>query len=216
MSIWPVGQRGASVSERSCGQVRAFCPGFIAKKSPSDQKTVDKWWGKVVNCVKFRVEMEQQDTIGEQGGMIAQGVFVGTFVHSLDPKKRLTIPSGWREQVTVPNGLYVLPGVESEYLYVLPAQEIADKLKRIRGHSIADAKARQFARILGSQSDLVSWDSQGRIRIKDELLNHARLTDQVVLVGTFEGFELWNPESWKKTGSMDQSSLGEAARYVGF
>ena len=145
-----------------------------------------------------------------------QGVFVGTFVHSLDPKRRLTVPSEWRDHVGDPSTLYVLPGVDDRYLNVFPAREMVQRLQRLRNLSIADAKARQFARILGSQSQLAPWDSAGRIRIKDELLEFAGLTDQVVLAGMIDGFALWNPERWKTVSSADAASLGEAARHVSF
>jgi len=145
-----------------------------------------------------------------------QGAFVGNFTHSLDPKKRLTIPSEWRAQVWSPKSLYVLPDVHHKCLCVFPAEEMVRRLEKMRQHSIADTKARHFARVLASQSDLVSWDSQGRIRIKDELLNFAGLVDQVVLVGAFDRFELWNPDHWSNVGGMDGGNLEEAARYVGF
>ena len=91
------------------------------------------------------------------------------------------------------------------------------RLEKLRNLSIADIQGRQLARTLASRSDLVPWDSQGRIRIKDDLLDYAALVNQVVLVGTFDGFELWSPEKWKEqTSSVDQPKLGEAARYVGF
>ena len=91
------------------------------------------------------------------------------------------------------------------------------RMERLRNLSIADEKGRQLARTLASRSDLVPWDSQGRIRIKDTLLEFAELQNQVVLVGTFDGFELWNPDTWnKQLDTMSQSNLGEAARYVGF
>ena len=145
---------------------------------------------------------------------LSSGVFVGSFLHSLDPKRRLTIPSEWRD-IAGPGTLYVLPGIDQACLCVFPGQELVQRLHRIRNHSIADPKARQFARVLGSQSQLLPWDSQGRIRIKDELLASARLVNQVVLVGAFERFELWDPELWKATGSMDRANLSDAARYVG-
>ena len=149
--------------------------------------------------------------------MAGQGVFVNTYTHSLDSKKRLTIPSDWRELVGVPRGLFVLPGVNDKCLCVYPAREMTRRLEKLRNLSIADEKGRQFARTLASRADLVPWDSQGRIRVKDELLGYADLVNQVVLVGTFDGFELWSPDRWKEqTGSLDQPDLGEAARYVGF
>lgn len=145
------------------------------------------------------------------------GVFVNTFTHSLDSKKRLTIPADWRELVGVPGKLFVLPGVNDKCLCVYPAREMARRLKRLGELSIADEKGRQFARTLASRSDLVPWDAQGRIRIKDDLLDFAGLASQVVLVGTFDGFELWSPEQWNaQVGTSEAENLKEAAKYVGF
>ena len=90
------------------------------------------------------------------------------------------------------------------------------RIQAIRSQSIADAQASQFARILGSQSQLAPWDTAGRIRVKDELLGYAKLSESVVLIGAFAYFELWNPELWKQTSSTGATDLGEAARYVGF
>jgi MraZ protein len=146
----------------------------------------------------------------------AKGVFVSTFKHSLDPKRRLTIPAEWRDQVGTPNNLYVLQSVHEKCLCIYPAAEIMGRMKNIRQHSIADKMARQFARVLASKSDLVAWDSQGRIRIKDELLEYAGLVDEVVLVGAFDCFEVWTPERLKESGGLDDNSIKDAAQYVGF
>lgn len=159
--------------------------------------------------------MDEKDTGGRDEG--AAGVFVGVFTHGLDSKKRLTIPSDWRELAGVSKILIVMPGVNEQCLCVYPAREIARRMERIRSLSIADERGRQFSRTLASRSDNAPWDSQGRIRIKDELLSYAGLKTDVALVGTFDGFELWSPEKWKQQqSSVTQASHGEAARYVGF
>ena len=160
--------------------------------------------------------MQQENTQQVIEGAM-QGVFVNTYVHSLDTKKRLTIPRDWREMVGVPERLFVLPGVNDKCLCVYPEREMTRRMQRLQNLSIADRKGRQLARTLAARSDLSGWDTQGRIRIKDELLNYAELINQVVLVGTFDGFELWNPDQWNEIStSMDQESIGEAAQYVGF
>jgi MraZ protein len=147
----------------------------------------------------------------------AGGVFVGRFTHSLDPKRRITIPSDWRELVGVPRRLLVLPGVNDKCLCVYPVHEVMRRRESLGRLSIADEKGRQFARSLASRSDQVSIDPQGRIRIKDDLLEFAGLTNVVVMSGTFDGFELWNPDRWnEQIGLTGQSSMGEAAKYVGF
>jgi len=148
----------------------------------------------------------------------AGGGFASNFLHSLDPKKRLTIPSVWRAQVGEPQSLYVLPGMNNEKcLYVYPAREMSRRLEKFRKISIGDKKARMFARLLASSSDLIAWDSQGRIRIKDELLASAGIVSRVKLVGAWDRFEVWNPEEWDKNcASVDPAAMEDAVRYVEF
>ena len=159
--------------------------------------------------------MERSD-IRQLSDWLTKGSFVGTFKHSLDSKKRLTIPSGWRDVANDPD-LFVLPGVNIKCLYVFPVQEMMRRLEKFRSVSIADAKAQQFARAFFSRACQIPWDSQGRMRVNDDLLEYAELTNQVVLVGVGNRFELWSPDIWKEQQeSMDQPSFMEAAQYIGF
>lgn len=145
-----------------------------------------------------------------------QNVFVDTFVHGLDAKKRLTIPSEWRSLVGVPERLFVLPSSIAKCLNVYPAREMARRLQKIRDVSEVDVETQNFMRDLSSNANLVPWDAQGRIRIKDSLLEYAGLTSEVVLVGVFNRFELWSPEEWKlKQSAIDQQRLFNATRSVG-
>ena len=159
------------------------------------------------------MDKEYSDLEDEVSGL---GMFVGEFRHSLDPKRRLTIPSVWRSQVGTPRSLYVLPDFEHKCLNVFPAGEMIHRLARVRERAMADGKVRQFARVLGEASELLSWDSQGRIRIKDRLLEFAGLVDRVALIGALDRFELWNPDNRGGVDGFDQASLREAAEYVGF
>ena len=68
---------------------------------------------------------------------------------------------------------------------------------------------------MAAQSDLASWDSQGRIRIKDELLEFAHLADQVVMIGAFDRFEVWDAACLDEVGGLEREDLLEAAKYVG-
>lgn len=167
--------------------------------------------------------MDNDAIAGEEevGGL---GMFVGDYTHALDPKRRLTIPSGWRAQVGTNRSLYVLPDSDEHCLNLYPAAEMLPKLDKIRRLAMSDSKARHFARVLGRASELVSWDSQGRIRIKDRLLEFAGLETEVVMVGAIDRIELWSPGAatgvWSRSGSdlddeIDQAVLKEAGDYVG-
>lgn len=161
--------------------------------------------------VTKRGVMEQSDNLGVNGG------FVDHFLHTLDPKKRLTIPSEWRDRLVGKPAFFVLPGLGGERcLYVYPESEMAPRLVKLRKMGIGDKRARVFARALASRADLVGCDSQGRIRIKDELLDYAGLTSQVELIGLFNHFEIWNPERRKSADPIDEAIMEDAVRYVDF
>ena len=164
--------------------------------------------------VKLGVEMSEA-VASAPNKETEEGVFVGTYIHALDPKRRLTIPSQWRDRVDGRPSFYVMPDVGERCLCVFSGREMSRRLESIGHHSIVDRKARQFARVLASRSDLVDWDSQGRIRIKDELLEYAGIKDKATLVGNFRFFELWNPDNLKKSGVLDEADVIDAVRHVG-
>ncbi len=139
--------------------------------------------------------------------------FASEFLHSLDEKKRIIIPSIWREIVGEPKSIYVIPGLNEPCLYLYPTKQWNARLTRLQQTSYSEPKVRMFLRVLASQSEVVSWDTQGRIRIKDDLLRHAKLVSEVKLVGAWDRFELWSPEEWQKAlASVDQATMEEGRR----
>ncbi|MDR0994507.1 MAG: hypothetical protein LBN38_08110 [Verrucomicrobiota bacterium] len=148
--------------------------------------------------------------------LLDAGAFVGSYAHSLDPKRRVTIPSDWREAAGNPV-LFVLPGVDARCLYVVTAREMAQRLQKVRETSVANGEAQRFMRDFFSRADRVHMDAQGRIRVKDSLLEFAGVVSQMVLVGVGGRFELWSPERWNEQNSqLDQSKFAQAAQYIGF
>lgn len=160
-------------------------------------------------------QMERRVTT-EMDELLNAGAFVGRYVHTLDNKKRVTIPADWREAAGNPT-LFILPGVNVECLYVITAREMAQRLEKVRAASVANVQAQKFLRDFFSRADRVTLDAQGRIRVKDELLDYAGIINQMVLVGAGSRFELWSPEAWNEQNSqLDQSTFAEAAQYIGF
>lgn len=163
------------------------------------------------------IEMEEKSNHMGLGGIMGiQNVFVDTFVHALDAKKRLTIPSEWRGLVGNPEQLFVMPSPNDLCLDVYPVSTISERLKSMPKNSVADPEWQARLRVISANANLIGWDAQGRIRIKDHLLDFAQLTTDVVMVGVFERFELWSPKLWKqRQPDIDQQKLGTAVRSVG-
>ncbi len=159
--------------------------------------------------------MERRVTT-EMEELVNAGAFVGSYTHTLDGKKRVTVPSDWRQAAGNPT-LFVLPGVNAKCLYVVTAREMAQRLDKVRQASVANVKAQRFLRDFFSRADRVDLDAQGRIRVKDALLDFAGIINQMVMVGVGSRFELWSPEAWNEQNSqLDQSTFAEAAQYIGF
>ncbi|MGE4488585.1 MAG: division/cell wall cluster transcriptional repressor MraZ [Kiritimatiellales bacterium] len=142
-------------------------------------------------------------------------LFVGSFHHSLDPKRRLIVPSSWRAMMGDPPRLYVFPHQDRKCLYIYTLAEMNRRLRQLREQGGVDAQAEQAIRSMTASADALVADVQGRVRIKDELLAHAEVKSKVVLVGTLTRIELWSEENFDMALPAE-SSLAENAFYGGY
>lgn len=144
-----------------------------------------------------------------------EDAFVGHYAHSLDAKRRVTIPSDWREAAGG-GALYVLPGVTTPCLHVFTARDMSERVKATRKVSIADTKAQRLQRWLFSKACRAVPDGAGRIRVSDELLDGAGIGGQVVLVGAANRFELWSPEKWQEQSQLlEENSFEDVVASLG-
>jgi MraZ protein len=149
----------------------------------------------------------QSDNIHLNEEVSGLGMIVGSFEHSLDPKKRLTIPSVWRSQIGKPQSVYVMPDLHKHCLNLYPSSEMEQKLESLRKYAMGDEAAREAFRDMGEFSEVLTWDTQGRIRVSDRLLEFAALKERIVLLGAMDRIELWSPENRPQRKSVDQSAL---------
>lgn len=151
----------------------------------------------------------------DMNNLIIKGCFTSDYKHSLDPKKRLTIPSEWREYIGESKEVFILPNTKLGCLRVFTGREMDARLSRLLNVKLSDEKANMYARVIAANSQRTKWDSQGRIRIKDKLLKQAGLVDDVIFVGSMTHFELWNPDSLAKLRAEEEPSLDEALEELG-
>jgi MraZ protein len=57
-------------------------------------------------------------------------------------------------------------------------------------------------------------DAQGRILIPDFLLDHARITKEVTIVGEINYIELWSPESYEAFSKEIEKFYSEDAESI--
>ena len=141
---------------------------------------------------------------------------MGEFEHSLDPKKRLTIPREWRQAMGDPDFVYVMRDRNGKCLDLLPKAEMESLLAKLREKALFDPALTKAAMLIGANSEQLMLDVQGRIRISDKLLQFANLTTTVAMVGAVRKIELWRPEALPPEDKVDQAEFGEALMAAGF
>ena len=130
---------------------------------------------------------------------------VDTFRHSLDPKKRLTIPSEWRDALGNPSYIYVMPSATEECLELVPVELMERMVAQYQNADLFDDEADADAQAIAAHAQMLKVDSAGRIRIGDDLLSHAGITGGITMIGAIRKAKRWATERKppSKTGKLD-------------
>lgn len=143
------------------------------------------------------------------------GGLVGRHYHSLDKKKRLTIPSEWRDALDMDVAdtdsreyVYVLPNETEDCLDLVPVREMEHLLEELSGTDILENDA--MATALAQTAQMLKVDTAGRIRIGDDLLGFAGIKEDITLIGGFRKAQIWATEKKPKTEGLDVAAFRAA------
>lgn len=161
---------------------------------------------KIAELDKEKTQAETHET---------DGAFIGRFDHALDPKKRLTVPSEWRGALGASGIVYVFPNSEG-CLDLVPKADMDVRLAKLRAGKLFDKKVNALLQAIGANSEQVSLDSQGRIRICDRLLGFASLKGKVTMCGAVRMIKLWAPEKLVVTEAVDMEAFDAAIQELDF
>ena len=140
---------------------------------------------------------------------------VGRFDHALDPKRRLTRPSVWRKAMGNPDFVYAMPDRKLRCVNLMPKAEMDVLLGKIRERALFDPALNRVFQVIGSMSEQLDLDVQGRIRVSDKLLQYANLTTTVAMVGSLRMIKLWDPAVLSPAGDVNASELDAALLAAG-
>ena len=139
-------------------------------------------------------------------------LLTGSFSRAIDVKQRLAIPKRIREELLRGDGhsLYVAPGTDGS-LALYTEDIFATLAARLAAASPAEQDVRAFSRLFYSQAQRVEFDTQGRIRIPQELADLAKLQREAVLLGVLDHLEIWDRARWEQYLAERQSRYDEIA-----
>jgi MraZ protein len=121
-------------------------------------------------------------------------MFIGEYQHTLDPKKRLSLPSKFRKELG--KAIVVTRGLDHS-LFVFSASAWKKLAAKFADLSIGSIDTRGFNRFMLSGAVEAEVDSAGRILIPDFLKDFADLKTNVILAGVGERVEIWDAKRWE-------------------
>ena len=142
-------------------------------------------------------------------------MLIGEYKHTLDPKKRLSLPSKWRKELG--KKLVITRGLDN-CLFVYPLKEWQKITEKIGQLPLGQADTRSFNRFFLSGAVEVEVDSVGRILVPDFLKKFAKLDASVILAGIHDRVEIWDEKQWsryKESIEQNADSLAEKLGEIG-
>lgn len=151
------------------------------------------------------------DTIKHENQLL----FVGSYTHQLDTKKRIIFPSSWRNLVGINHQIFAFPHPEQPCLFLYLKDEMLRRIDKLRDLDVMESQDHKAVRSIAAGSELLQWDTQGRIRLGSHLLRAIDAKEQIVLVGVLSRIEIWSLEHFDLALPQD-SSLANELFYNGY
>lgn len=138
-------------------------------------------------------------------------MFFGTYTPKLDEKGRLFLPAKFRDQLT--EGLVVTRGQE-RCLTVWSMEDFQGLTNRLREAPVTNKGTRDYVRMLFAAASQEVPDKQGRISIPGSLREYASLTKDVVVIGSMNRIEIWDPTAWTTYSEEQEQKFSELSDEV--
>ncbi len=123
-------------------------------------------------------------------------MFLGEHHRTIDNKGRIFIPAKFREELI--KGIIITKGFDEKCLFLFSREGWKRIQDKILDNPMAKRNTQKFSRWFFSSATMESIDQQGRTRIPQNLIEHANLKKDIVLVGVSDRAEIWSEENWDK------------------
>jgi len=142
-------------------------------------------------------------------------VFKGQFLYSVDAKGRISIPAKLRKHISPEsNDTFVMTQGTDKCIDVYPLDQwnlLEAKLFKL---NLFDPEHARFSRMLLQHAFEDTLDSQSRILIPQNLLTHAGITKDVLILGVSTKIELWNPSVYENYLNSSEETFEQIAARV--
>ena len=137
--------------------------------------------------------------------------FVGSYTHAMDSKKRVFVPSKFRDDLG--DEFYITRKFGS-YLSIYTAEEWEEYVEKIS--MLPEADAEEFQDFILGAAQKCTPDANGRIILEDRLIKHAQIEKNIVFVGAGKQIRVWAEDVWnEREKNRDYEKMRDIMRRYG-
>lgn len=139
-------------------------------------------------------------------------MLIGEHTHTLDTKKRLSLPAKFRKELG--KKVILTRGLDT-CIFVYSQKEWKEFKEKLESLSMGQSGSRAFNRFILGGAVEVDIDSAGRVLVPDFLKDFAQLSSKVVVAGIGNRCELWDEELWNKYQLHIEKNADSLAEQLG-
>jgi len=120
-------------------------------------------------------------------------IFTGSYLHSVDDKRRITLPAKFRALLST--SFYISIHKSKRILVIYTEEAFAEMLDKAANKSTSEDPDDDI-RGITHFANLVEVDKSGRIMIPENLYKFISNAKEVYLCGTRDHIEIWDKVKW--------------------
>lgn len=129
--------------------------------------------------------------------------FISSYTYSLDTKKRILIPSKFREELG--DSFYITRSLD-DCLTIYPEKEWETFINGL--NELPDTESSFAREYFMSYAFKYTPDGNGRILLEDKHIKHAMIGKNAVFVGASKTINIWSEELWaQREASRDREAI---------
>jgi len=127
-------------------------------------------------------------------------LFLSTYHNRIDKKGRVSIPAQFRAVLAAQQseGIVAYASPINAAVEACGMQRIMKFNQRVERFEPYSPERDAFSAMLYGDSVQLAFDTEGRVLLPPQLVEFARLKEQVTIVGKGEIFELWEPAAFSE------------------
>jgi MraZ protein len=139
-------------------------------------------------------------------------MLIGEYTHTIDDKKRLSLPSKFRKELG--KKIVITHGLDN-CLFIYPQKEWVKVSVKLSELGVGQSDRRSFNRFMLGGAVETEVDSIGRILVPDFLKEFAGLKNKVSVIGVHSRVEIWDQKNWSDYKKKIQKEADTLAQKLG-